>query len=785
MKKSLLILLFLLGVFSHITAGKRTEQQMKESAAKVLNRNTSRSAGNSINSSEIKELLSLSQLKIYGYYEGGFAVVTKDDRFDVVIGYSFTKYNKEMPCAFKWWLETVNHVMENTNGQAPAKARAKSIIKETGVGPLIKTKWGQEKPFNNKCKKNVDGQDYSLLTGCVATAMAQVMNYYKYPQKGKGENSYNIKYSDWGLQTYSANFENSYYDWNNMLDDYSSYRYSNSEDKYTDAVSLLMSDCGKAVNMIYTTYESGAYAYKVPIGLKNYFSYAFIDETKTIYNRHDYSNDDWMNMIYNTLNDNHPILYSGNNNRQNGHMFVIHGYEPDGKVIVNWGWDGSYDGSFMIDMLSSGGYSFNDNQQMIIPIPEEMKVYKLSYLIDKELFKEYELKAGDAITPEPSPTKEGYIFSGWSEIPETMPAYDVKVTGSFSKGTYKLIYMVDGVVYKTVSYDFGTPITPEEAPTKEGHTFDGWSEIPETMPANDVTVTGSFTINKYKLTYQVDGIEYKTYEVEYGATIIPEPAPSKDGYIFLGWSIIPSTMPNHDVTVLGEFRNAIESANTVTVQIDGIYYTLIGKSRTAEVTSNPNYYSGDITIPETVEYEGFTYQVTKIGEKAFYGNYDLTSVVISNSVTSIGNSAFSACPNLSFIDIPNSVQDIGKGAFSGCTQLSSIIIPYGVTTIRSSTFSYCKKLKSVKIPDTVTSIEGGANGTFQDCSALESISLPSNLTSIGPCSFRRCESLSSIIIPDKVTDIWAEAFCNCTNLKTVTIGSSVTGIWEKAFGDCI
>ena len=121
---------------------------------------------------------------------------------------------------------------------------------------------------------------------------------------------------------------------------------------------------------------------------------------------------------------------------------------------------------------------------------------------------------------------------------------------------YKLIYIVDGEVYKTYEIEFGSTITPEAEPTKEGYTFSGWSEIPETMPDHDVTVTGTFTKNptaKYKLTYTVDGEEYKTCEIEEGATITPEPAPTKEGYSFSGWSEIPTTMPNHDVIVIGTF----------------------------------------------------------------------------------------------------------------------------------------------------------------------------------------------------------------------------------------
>ena len=179
--------------------------------------------------------------------------------------------------------------------------------------------------------------------------------------------------------------------------------------------------------------------------------------------------------------------------------------------------------------------------------------YTLTYMVDGEVYKTATVAYGTAITPETAPTKEGYTFSGWSEIPATMPANDVVITGTFSINSYTLTYKVDGEEYKTATVAYGTAITPETAPTKEGYTFSGWSEIPATMPAHDVTITGTFSINSYKLIYMVDGEEYKSYDVEYGATITPEVAPTKEGYSFSGWSEIPETMPAHDVTVTGTF----------------------------------------------------------------------------------------------------------------------------------------------------------------------------------------------------------------------------------------
>lgn len=186
-----------------------------------------------------------------------------------------------------------------------------------------------------------------------------------------------------------------------------------------------------------------------------------------------------------------------------------------------------------------------------------INTYKLNYMVDDEIYKSYEIEYGGTITAEAEPSKEGYTFSGWTEIPSAMPAYDVTVTGTFKKDAYTLTYIVDGEIYKTFDLEIGKVITPEAEPTKEGYTFSGWSEIPPTMPEKNLTVTGSFTINKYTLTYEVDGETYKTFEVVYGANISAEAAPKKKGFTFSGWSGIPATMPAHDVTINGNYTPII------------------------------------------------------------------------------------------------------------------------------------------------------------------------------------------------------------------------------------
>ena len=131
------------------------------------------------------------------------------------------------------------------------------------------------------------------------------------------------------------------------------------------------------------------------------------------------------------------------------------------------------------------------------------------------------------------------------------------------------------------------------------------------------------------------------------------------------------------------------SALAYDVKIDGIYYNLISKGKTAEVTSGEEKYSGEVVIPSSITVEGKEYTVTSIGKDAFYKCSGLTSVTIPNSVTSIGERALKVCSGLTSVTIPNSVTSIGNSAFSDCSSLTSITIPNSVTSIGDFAFRNC------------------------------------------------------------------------------------------------
>lgn len=190
--------------------------------------------------------------------------------------------------------------------------------------------------------------------------------------------------------------------------------------------------------------------------------------------------------------------------------------------------------------------------------------------------------------------------------------------------------------------------------------------------------------------------------------------------------------------------------------------------------------SGEVVIPENVEYNGVCYTVTSISAHAFGGGASFT--ITSGYSWDYYYSYASECTGITSITIPNSVRTIGGNAFYGCTGLSGLLtIPNSVTSIGSSAFGNCSNLTSVDIPNSLTSI---SNSVFQNCGGLTSVNIPNTVTSIGDSAFSGCSSLTSVIIPNSVTSLGGSAFQNCSVLTSVTIGSSVTSIGDDAFNGC-
>lgn len=313
----------------------------------------------------------------------GYLVSPADDRFPALLGYSDTGRidADNIPPQMQWWLSEYAREMDYAISNGLAVSRPDNVItlgkssqntmtqaQRTPIAPLLETKYDQGEPYNNQCPviNYANGSEWGrAVTGCVATAMAQMMRYWKYPATGQGSHSYICKPNGGQSFTESMDFSTVTFDWDNMLPVYTSGNYN---DTQADAVAQLMHACGVSVDMGYTPNESGAASQAVPVALEQYFKY---DSSIAYASRTLFSNAEWEQLVYNELAASRPVQVSGSGS-QGGHAFVCDGYQGDHYFHFNWGWGGTSDGYFMFCALNpgtlgigGGAGGFNYNQGVI------------------------------------------------------------------------------------------------------------------------------------------------------------------------------------------------------------------------------------------------------------------------------------------------------------------------------------------------------------------------------------------------------------------------------------
>lgn len=316
----------------------------------------------------------------------GFVMVSGDYRVTPVLAYSTSGSfdTTGMPGNLRWWLQNYQEEIAGSRIQdAPAdvlwdiylEGQPMQVMNTSAVSPLIQSRWNQMDPYNQLCPYDSKAK-YRCPSGCVATAMAQVLYFWQYPIKGSGSHAYNHK----KYGNLSANFGSTTYDWNSMTKTYS----SSSSSAAKSAVATLMYHCGVSVDMEYDTSGSGAILY-MPDKYVQYYGYCdartammryFNCDTAIGYYRSDYSNvTNWTNLLKSELDAGRPILYGGTGTA-GGHAFVCDGYDAYGKFHMNWGWGGTSDGYFTISALNpsalgtgGGAGGFNTNQQAIFVRP--------------------------------------------------------------------------------------------------------------------------------------------------------------------------------------------------------------------------------------------------------------------------------------------------------------------------------------------------------------------------------------------------------------------------------
>lgn len=367
MFRIVIILVCLLLVGKNISAKERTWTEKKSIALRTIR---TLNAKTRVEDQQLSELFSTSSLTVVGNNEYGFVVVSNDEKRQPVLGYSANPFDKDdIADGMKWWIDAVTEALKtNSNNATSADILHSTRTFSNEITPLIATIWNQNNPYNYLCPNMASKGNYP--TGCVATALSQIMNYHKHPSHGKGTFSYVFHPDDGTAYQLTANFEETFYDWDNMLDNYS----KNYNDAQRDAVATLMSHVGISVQMAYNPSGSGAYSVEAANALRNYFCY---NDNVRLYRREFYSAELWMQMLFTELNYKRPVYYTGVDPNGGGHAFVIDGYNEEGLVHVNWGWGGKSDGYYEIALLNPSGNKFTDGQEMVsnICLPDVASSY--------------------------------------------------------------------------------------------------------------------------------------------------------------------------------------------------------------------------------------------------------------------------------------------------------------------------------------------------------------------------------------------------------------------------
>lgn len=304
----------------------------------------------------------------------GFVIMSADDRLPAVLGYSDNGNfdTDKIPDNMRWWLESykeeIAHWLPNApeSNQTNALSQSMRATRET-IEPLMSTMWNQDAPFNNECP--IDSRyNVRCPSGCVATAMSQIMKFHEWPLSPTGSNAGVI-------------FNGTTYEWGNMIDYYAPGRYNAAQGA---AVAKLMRQVGASVDMQYAAYGSGAYDFSVQLALRTYFDYA---SDLQMHWRDYTSYKDWVALVYSELADNRPVYYSGSSS-QGGHAFVCDGYSSNDYFHFNWGWGGYQDGYFRLTALNpeSGGLGsyeggYNTRQSILTGIRKNDGTSEIQYAL--------------------------------------------------------------------------------------------------------------------------------------------------------------------------------------------------------------------------------------------------------------------------------------------------------------------------------------------------------------------------------------------------------------------
>ena len=676
-----------------MVAGPVSENEARDKAAKfMLSRKGASAArssqrfggsGATLNVAEQREAFYVFNIDSVG----GFVIVSGDDRMPDVLGYSYSgRYNPETSAPnIRSWLEGYEEQYEYLQTHNDAKAATLTEVDGERIEPLLTTRWDQDYPYNAKCPL-INGE--RAVTGCVATSMAQVMNYHKWPKRTTTViPSYGIGYYDtegeyqWEELPELGITE---IDWDHMLPSYD----GSETAEEIDAVATLMQLCGHAVVMKYGLDGSGAKSENVRNVLPDFFAY---DGFMMGYaNRGGYENDAWNQLIYNELSINGPVMYDGSRKSSSGHAFVIDGYDTNDYFHVNWGWGGENDGYFLLNALLV--YNFDQGATIgVMRCGEGPSAYAV--VEDSVLTFYYDNKqnqrSGKVYTRLPTCSKDSYL-ENYEEItsavfdPSFADFYEMTDASSMFRDLYDL-KKIEGLEYlKTWNV------------TNMNHMF-----------YNCLSLT-SLDVSNFD-TYMVSDMEKMFYGCESLTSLDlsnfdTHRVPNMESMFYNCYALETldiSSFNTENVTDMNYMFASCEKLKELDVSgwdthnVEDMRWMFYGCEQLQELDVS-GWDTGNVDNMECMFSECLSVKALDVsGFDTRNTRYMYYMFAACRSLTSLDCSGFSMQSNLST-----------KGMFSGCSQLASVSITGETVKVMDYTFRDCTNLRTLtcyaEVPPTVS-----------------------------------------------------------------------------------
>jgi len=654
---------------------------------------------------------------------GSFVIVAGDDRAVQILAHGDHALDMaNIPPNLQWWLDQykaqIEWLAEQTEEAAPHHDQV--TASDTIIEPLLETTWHQTSPFNDQCPV-VDGQ--IAPTGCIATAMAMVMYYWKYPAELPPLPAY---------VTFTQNVQvpslpGTQLDWDNILPSYDPGTYTEEQGA---AVATLLRYCGQACYMNYTALSGSALQEQQLAALKR-FGY---NHDAQCLSRDECDDEQWHAMIMEDLTNGRPVLYVGTG-FNGSHAFVLDGY-ADGMYHVNWGtW--ANNGYFALDALGSGNWAFNFYQSMqyhVFPDPEDATVkpydFEVSGIYYKRNGNTAQVVRGD-IQPN--------FYSGSITIPEAVviDGESLAVTAIAPSSFCDCDGLTDVIIPATVT-DIGY-YAFYNCPALKTVTLLGRNKKMGKRAFAMSYAISKVIVDEVESWFTMDIFSRDTSPLIMDAMLYDKAGNQITDVVIPAW--VGTVKKNLFSYYYGLHSVTIEEG--ITAIEENAFYKCIGLT--------------DVTLPQSLQ---------SIGNNAFSCCSSLTDVEIPGAVTELGSDAFSDCSNLTQVTLNPGLVHLDDYAFYYCTSLKNIKLPNTVNSIGFAVFAGCDSLSSVTLSENLQKV---SDYTFYECRNLQEITIPASVTYIGEVAFINCSSLNNVIINADSLYIGLSAFKSCNNLTRVDV----------------